>query len=176
VGLLSGLAAWLLLRPAPLLPPLGTASAHIPRRLTAVRQWYYASQIGTEEAWQSVIDYFPDKPYYVARARQQLARIYLRQRDYDRAMTAFEEVAAADSNGEFRAFGLAGKCGVLTLQGKYRESATVLDDLWPIHQELRDAQMRKLLDYVVKENRSRLGPQTSQQWDDWLSEQFRTEG
>jgi hypothetical protein len=36
--------------------------------------------------------------------------------------------------------------------------------------------MRKLLDYVVKENRSRLGPQTSQQWDDWLSEQFRTEG
>jgi serine/threonine-protein kinase len=175
VCLLSGLSAWLLLRPAPLLPPLGTASAHIPRHPTAVRQWYYASQIGTEEAWQSVIDYFPDKAHYVARARQQLARIYLRQRDYDRAMIVFDDLAA-DSNGEFRAFGLAGKCGILTLQGKYRDSATVLDDLWPIHQELRDAQMRKLLDYVVKENRSRLGPQTSQQWDDWLNEQFRSEG
>jgi serine/threonine-protein kinase len=175
VCLLSGLSAWLLLRPTPLLPPLGAASARIPRQPTAVRQWYYASQIGTEEAWQSVIDYFPDKAHYVARARQQLARIYLRQRDYERAMTVFDDLAA-DSNGEFRAFGLAGKCGILTLQGKYRDSATVLDDLWPIHQELRDAQMRKLLDYVVKENRSRLGPQTSQQWDAWLNEQFRSEG
>ena len=27
------------------------------------RQWYLASQIGTEAAWQSVIDYFPEKPY-----------------------------------------------------------------------------------------------------------------
>jgi serine/threonine-protein kinase len=170
VCLLSGLAAWRLLAPPPLLPP-GAAATRIPRQSTAVRQWYYASQLGTEEAWRSVIDYFPDKAYYLARARQQLARIYLRQRDYDRAMRVFNDLAA-DPAVEFRAFGLAGKCGILTLEGKYRDSATVLDDLWPIRQELRDAQMRKLLDYVVRQNRSRLGPQTSQQWDDWLSEQF----
>ncbi|MGD0898754.1 MAG: serine/threonine-protein kinase [Thermoguttaceae bacterium] len=177
VGLLSALAAWLLVRPAPLLSPPNVASERIPRQPTVVRQWYYASQIGTEQAWQSVVDFFPDKDYYVARARQQLARIYLRQRDYDRALTVCEELAAVSgTNVEFRAFGLAGKCGILTLQGKYRESAGVLNALWPIHQDLRDAQMRKMLDYVVKENRLELGPQTRQQWDDWLSEQFHAEG
>jgi serine/threonine-protein kinase len=175
-GLLSGIVAWRVARPTPLLPPPDAAAGRILRQPTVVRQWYYASQIGTAEAWQSVQDFFPDKDYYVARARQQLARIYLRERDYDRAMAVFEELAgAADSNPEFRAFGLAGKCGILTLEGKYRESAAALDDLWPIHQGLRDVQMQKMLDYVIQENRSKLGPQTSKQWDDWLNEQFEGE-
>ncbi len=54
---------------------------------------------------------------------------------------------ATDADKEYRAWGLAGKVGVLTLEGKYRESADVLDDLWPIRGELRDEQMKKLLDH-----------------------------
>ncbi|MGA2032817.1 MAG: serine/threonine-protein kinase [Thermoguttaceae bacterium] len=170
-------AAWFTMRDAPLLahPPWG--KSRVPRQSTVLRQWLYASQIGTQQAWQSVIDYFPEKTYVVLRAKQQLARIYLRERDYVRAMAVFDELAQADDlNKEFQAFGLAGKCGVLTLQEKYQESADVLDQLWPIHQELRDVQMRKMLDYVMRENRSKLGSQTARQWNEWLSEQFHSEG
>lgn len=173
----AGLIAWFTMRPAPLLPSSNSGQIQIPRQPTVLRQWYCASQIGTQEAWQSVIEYFPEKEYYVCRAKQQLARIYLRECDYDRAITVFDELAAtSEPNGEFRAFGLAGKCGVLTLQGKYRESADVLDQLWLIHRELRDVQMRKMLDYVIRENRMKLGPQTAPDWDLWLSEQFHPEG
>jgi eukaryotic-like serine/threonine-protein kinase len=181
-GLLTAFAigggiAWFTVRDHSRLPSFHGSALRVPRQPTALRQWYYASQIGTEEAWRAVIEYFPEKEYLVHRAQQQLARIYLRERDYERAMDVCEDLAAAsDSDKEFRAFGLAGKCGVLTLQRKYRESAEALDELWPIHQELRDVQMRKMLDYVMRENRSKLGPQTGRQWDTWLSQQFRPEG
>ena len=177
IFLASGATAWFTVRRPPLLPQLHSGQARIPRQSTVLRQWCYASQIGTEEAWQSVIDYFPEKEYCVSRAKQQLARIYLREGDYGRAMAVFNELAIASGPAsEFRAFGLAGKCGVLTLRGKYRESADVLDELWQVHQELRDVQMRKMLDYVIKENRSKLGPQTAKDWDLWLNEQFHPEG
>jgi serine/threonine-protein kinase len=176
VFVLGGAAAWCTARPASLLPTSHSVQLRMPRQSTVLRQWYYASQIGTEEAWRSVIDYFPEKEYFVLRAKQQLARILLRERDYDRAIAVFDELAAAsDSEREFRAFGLAGKCGVLSLQGHYRESADVLDQLWPIHQDLRDVQMRTMLDYVVKKNRSKLGSPTTPQWSEWLSEQFPPE-
>jgi serine/threonine-protein kinase len=178
LGLLSALAlgagaAWILVRDRPLLGPPAGGMLRVPRQQSALRQWYYASQLGTEEAWRAVIEYFPEKEYLVHRAQQQLARIYLRERDYERAMAIFDDLAgASDSDKEFRAFGLAGKCGLLTLQGRNRESAEVLDELWPIHQELRDTQMRKMLEYVMRENRSKLGPQTGHQWKEWLSQQF----
>jgi hypothetical protein len=142
-----------------------------------LRQWYYASQIGTEDAWRSVFEYFPEQGYLARRAKQQLARIYLRERDDARALAIFQEFAAlGDTDLEFRAYGLTGECGLLTLQGKYRESAAVLDELWPIRGELHDAQMQKMLDDVMKKNRSKLGPQSSTQWDEWLEEEFDSAG
>ena len=61
---------------------------------------------------------------------------------------------------------------MLTLQGKYQESADVLDELWPLRGELRDAQMQKMLDHAIKENRDKLGPQSQRQWDQWLQTEF----
>lgn len=177
VFVLSGIAAWAIIRPAPLLPMHRNERIVTPKQANVMRQWYYATQIGTAEAWKSVIEYFPDNDYYALRAKQQLGRIYLRERDFPRAMEVFGELAEQTDPSyiEFRAFGLAGQCGVLTLQGEYQKSADVLGRLWPMHQELRDAQMRKMLDYVIKENRSKLGPQSSPQWDEWLNEQFHPE-
>ena len=46
----------------------------------------------------------------------------------------------------------------------------MLDELWPIHGELRDEQMQKMLDHTIRENRSKLGPQAGRKWDkqlDW---------
>ena len=122
-------------------------------------QYDCASQIGTEEAWRSVLEYFPEKESVVRRAKQQLARIYyFRDKDYDRATAIFDELAAStDADKEYRAWGLAGKVGVLTLEGKYKESAEVLDELWPLRGELRDKQMQELLRFAVKEINSHLG-------------------
>ena len=120
-----------------------------------------------------MLEYFPENEAVVRRAKQQLARIYLRERDDTRAMALFEQfAAAADTDKEFRAYGLAGKAGLLTLQGKYSESADVLAELLPIRGELRDVQMREMLDRVLKENRLKIGPQSKRQWDDWLKTEF----
>ena len=68
--LLGGAAAWWLVVPRAA-AGRGQSSPNCPSRqqATVLRQWYYASQIGTEEAWQSVIDYFPEKKY-ISLARQ----------------------------------------------------------------------------------------------------------
>lgn len=160
-----------------LLAEAPSLEAPIPQQDNVLRQWYYASAIGTEDAWWSVIEYFPDKPYMVFRAKQQLARIYLREGSYEQAMALFDEFAfGGEPDGEMRAFGLAGQCGVLTLQGRYRESAAILAQLWPIRHQLRDPQMRQMLGHVVRKNRSELGAHTTREWEQWLSDQFGEAG
>jgi tetratricopeptide (TPR) repeat protein len=171
------IAAWSTVAPQSLLTDAKAGPPNVPKQSSVLRQWYLASQIGTEAAWQSVIEYFPEKEYFTLRAEQQLAQIHLREGDFDRAMTLFEKLAAqGDGEAELRAFGLAGKCGVLSLRGKYRESAAVLDELWPIRGKLTSEPMRKLLESSVKKNRSKLGPQTAHEWDRWLDDQFREDG
>jgi len=171
---LGAAAAWFTVREEPLLSAAPPQRAPIARQSTALRQWYYASRIGTEEAWQSVIDYFPEKEYLVEKARQQLGRIYLREGRYAEALEIFEHFIAS-SDEQQRAFGLAGKCGVLTLQGKYQESAEVLERLWPIRDKLQDPQMQQMVEAVIRKNRAELGAQTASQWDQWLAEQFGEE-
>ena len=61
--LLGGVTPGATLRPAPLLPPPHVASPHPASRRPSCGNGIYASQIGTEEAWQSVIEYFPEKEY-----------------------------------------------------------------------------------------------------------------
>ena len=58
---------------------------------TVGQQWYYASKYGTEGAWKSIEKYFPKKGYYVDRANQQLALLYLREGRYEEAMDTFEK-------------------------------------------------------------------------------------
>lgn len=179
--LLGGGIAWFTTREPSLLADAKAPPPSIPVQQTALQQYLYASQIGTEPAWRSVLEYPGANKYLVQRANQQLARIYLREGNregnYDRAMAVFDEFASANEPDEgLRAFGLAGQCGILTLRGQYRESAAVLDQLWPIRSKLRDAQMQRLIDYVIEKNQSELGPQTARQWDEWLAEQFREDG
>ena len=60
------------------------------------------------------------------RAEQQLALIYLREDDYDRAMAIFEKLAKPDDDE--RSCGRSawpGKCGVLSLRSEYHESNAV---------------------------------------------------
>jgi serine/threonine-protein kinase len=169
----GGGAGWLAMREKPLLAESQTPLAAVPRQASALRQWYYASRVGTEPAWKAVVEYFPEKEYLANRARQQLARIYLRQGRYDAAMEIFQQFAALDeAERELRAFGLAGVCGVLTLQDRNDEAAAALDRLWPIRDQLRDAQLRQFVDHAIRKIRSETGPQSAQDWQQWLEEQF----
>jgi hypothetical protein len=165
------------MRPQVLAPPPHSEKSSVPRQDTEWRQWFRASRIGTEEAWKSVIDYPGVSEFVALRAKQQLARIYLRQDDFARALEVFDELAATpDNNAEFKAFGLAGKCGVLSLEKKYAESAEVLNQFLPWQQDLRDSQMKKMLRHTIDKNRENLGAPTSPQWDEWLNQNFGTTG
>jgi serine/threonine-protein kinase len=173
----AGAVAWCTMRPPPLTPPQHSEKSGIPHQDTEWRQWFYASRIGTEEAWKSVIEYPGVSELVALRAKQQLARIYLRGEDFDRAIEVCDELASSsDNNPEFKAFGLAGKCGALSLQKKYRESADVLDQFLPWRPFLRDSQMTKLLRRTIEKNRENLGSPTSPQWDDWLQREFGPNG
>jgi serine/threonine-protein kinase len=167
--LLGGLCAWWTVAPTSL---LADAKPEIARQDSVLRQWYFASQIGSEEAWQSVIKYFPEKKDFAARARQQLALIYLREGDLARAMPIFDELARVGDEEEWRAFGLAGQGAVLSLRGRYRESAEALAQFWPIRGKLKSQPLAELVDHAIRKNDSQLGSQTAREWDEWLAEQF----
>ena len=173
----AGAVAWCTMRPQLLVPSPLSEKSSIPRQDTAWRQWFRASRIGTEEAWKSVIDYPGVSECVALRAKQQLTRIFLRAEDFDSAIKVCDELAStSDNNAEFKAFGLAGKCGALSLQKKYHESAEVLDQFWLWQQYLRDSQIKKMLRHTIDKNRENLGPPTSPQWDDWLEREFGTNG
>jgi hypothetical protein len=77
-----------------------------PQRETVRAQLYQAKYLGTEAAWQSVIDYFPGaSPYYHNLAKQGLVYFYFDAQEYDKAIQPLEELAAQP---EFRNFGIAG--------------------------------------------------------------------
>jgi len=160
----------------PLLADTEKTPATVPKQETAVRQWYLARLLGTPEAWRSVIEYFPTDTYWVNHAKQQLALILLREEDREGALAIFEELASlGESEAELRAFGLAGQAGVLTMNGEYRKSAAVIDQLLPIADKL-DPQMRLMFLYARRTNKSKLGAPTKSQWEDLLKEHFPDAG
>jgi eukaryotic-like serine/threonine-protein kinase len=168
--LVGGAIAHFRFSETPLLVP-GTPqkTSNIPPQTTAMRQLYLASQVGSEEAWQAVRDYFPNDEYCVRRAEQQLAQIHLREGDYVAALQLFDKFAAApESQPELRAFGLAGQCGVLTLQGKYRESANVFAQLFPIRDKLQNRQMQQMVERAIRRDQKELGPQSPAQFEQFL--------
>jgi tRNA A-37 threonylcarbamoyl transferase component Bud32 len=157
---------------APLLPTK-PASRFVSRQPTPLAQIYLACQLGTEDAWQSVEKYYPSNHSLVRRAKQQLARLYLRESRYDEALAIFEQFASTGPSDEYRVFGLAGKAAILTLRKQYHDSARVLETLWPMRDKLRDLQMQQLVQTVLKKNRAEVGPNPSHaEWQKWLDDRF----
>jgi serine/threonine-protein kinase len=169
----GGVIAWLTMVDVPLLGADGAGSFQVPHQeKTALRQVFLASQLGTEEAWRAVAVYFPKNEYLVRRADQQRARIALGEGNYRLASTLFQKFAAMDDE-EYRAFGLAGECGVLSLERKYKESSAVAERLWPIREKLADPRMRDMVTRAIERDRSSSGAQSSSKWKEWLDEQFQ---
>jgi len=172
---LGALIAWFTTGRSSILADAKAPPPTIPKRETVRQQYLDARLSNNKEAWQAVIDYFPEKRQYTRIAKQQLSLIHLQEGDHDRAMAIFEELAASEDL-QFRAFGLAGQCGVLALRQRYPESAEVLDQLQPIRGHLKDRQMGELLRYVMKKIRSKLRKKGRQEWEDWLRKEFGEAG
>ena len=151
----------------------GANASRVPveRCETALAQYFLAATLNTEEGWLSVRQYFADRIYFVRRADQQLARIYLLEGDYERATALFAEFAGMDPTEQhFRAFGLAGLCVIDTLEGRYEESAAILNELLPLTAEL-DPVMSQMLEFVVQQNRRALSPQDLARWRELFERQ-----
>jgi tRNA A-37 threonylcarbamoyl transferase component Bud32 len=162
----GGAAAWLVREPSLL---AGAEAATIPKQNSAQGQFIAAQmQLVDREAWlKSVAEYFPRDAFYVARATQELARLYLQQNRLEEGLKLFRQLAAADeSEAEQRAYGLAGEAVVLTMQGNYQRAAQVLAELGPLRSKL-DPRMSQLVLYPLSVNRRALGQQSAHEWDEW---------
>jgi serine/threonine-protein kinase len=173
----GGVLAWLA-RDRSLLAGADAQRSHVSKRDTALDQYLYAATLNTEDAWLSVREFFdnPHDKYYVNRADQQLARLYLYNDDYERALPLFRRFAALPESEEgFRAFGLAGECVIYSLQGNHERSAQILAELYPIRLRL-DEQLSELVELAITRNHQASGAQTPDEWRDWAESRDAVEG
>jgi len=169
--LLGGILSYFATRQPPLLAGVANSPPPIPKYKTALGQWLFASQVGTAEAWQSVIDHPRAERFLVARANQNLARIYLRELELEKALGAFDALTEADDKAqpELWAYGVIGKAWVLARLGKAQESADVLQRHPRVVEIMvQDPDMRLMLQEMLKKSRSKSAPMSPQEWQDFL--------
>jgi serine/threonine-protein kinase len=176
-GVVGAALAWAA-RPHDLLADADPTRTHVPRRPTVHAQWYWASRDGSEAAWLSIPQYFPEpeNDYYVARAQQRLALLYLRQDRLNEAERIFQDFSIREDNqAEFKAFGWAGLCVVASLQGQPALSQRIAEKLHDRPDDLRDEEMRRILSRVLPANRKALAQQHADEFETWLTEKFPDE-
>lgn len=166
----AGLAA--ILRPRPMIELAADDPGVIPKQPTAETQWLYALMLDSELGWKSVAHYYGNDPTYARRARQSLALLYLKERDYQHARELFDEFAASnDVEEQYVAFGLAGQAIVLNRLGDSQESVEKLVQLWPLRSKL-EGEMRYLVETMLNQTRATPGggARSLRQWRDWFRE------
>ena len=90
-------------------PPVTMAEPEgIPRKLTVEEQWIYACFLDTPEAWQAVVDNFPDEYLWERKAKRQLLRYYFSHGDTRNSEALFYEFTYLIWNEEYRTLGYAG--------------------------------------------------------------------
>lgn len=109
-ALVAGLAAYSHTYRKPIeLPAPTTDWNEFPKMDTVERQWIIAARFDTEESWNSVLTYFKNEEYWCDRAKQQLARVYMREDKVYDAAVIFEDFAERyDTEKEYLAFGYLG--------------------------------------------------------------------
>jgi len=91
-------------------PPFPVPNAqNIPKKPTVEEQWIYACFLNTPDAWQSVIDHFPEEGYWGHKAKRQLIRSYYFDNNKTDSLPLFQEFAElSDIDMEDQMLGLAG--------------------------------------------------------------------
>ena len=102
----------------------------IARLDTVEEQWVFASQLGTIDAWKSVIRFFPEKEYWKRKALQQLALVYMREgnnQEAQKIFISFIEMTPIDK--KYQNFGYAGIAWCMAYDGKKNEASWTLSNL-----------------------------------------------
>lgn len=167
--LVAGAAAgvgWLTRTPNPLHSTVHRKQ--VEKKNTAADQVYYAmSQKDDEAAWLAVISYFPDDPPERNRARQELAKIYLRHGQYDEALELFNELAELSGvERKLRAIGLAGQATIYGLREQYQDLQRVLDRSQP--DDLTDDTMRMLVKETLLRNERQIEGRGAKEWKEFF--------
>lgn len=133
-----------------------TGTHIIPDQHSARDQFLVAQmQLTDVEAWlQSVERYYPGDAYFVARSKQELARLYWHENRLDEALALFNDFAGRLEQ-DYKAFGLAGQSLIQTKRGDLQRAAQTLGELMPIKSRL-DLRMQHELEYAVAANRQAL--------------------
>lgn len=149
-------------RTDPLDAPL-TAVADIPPQETAAAQVTVARTLargGNPErvidAWQFVLDKFPEAKLANLEAHRELGILLLKQRRYDEALEHFDELARQNDN-QWKADGIAGQAAVASLTDRFGVSHELLVlELSGLADSLSDT-MRPLVQLAIRRNGEQQG-------------------
>lgn len=155
LGCLLGTLLALGTRERPLLARNPDQAAGVEKKATALKQYLWAMQLGSESGWRSVLEHFPENDRYNRLAKQQLARLYLRKQRHKEANNLFSLFAGLPDGDPLRTFGLAGKALLYHQRGQYEESQKLIVEIRDQMDRL-DHTMRDLIQAAEQRNKRKI--------------------
>ncbi len=147
--LAGGYRAYRLARPAE------GNQTEIERLGSVQQQWVFAMQTGTAQAWQSLLRFYPDDPYWTVKAEKHLAVALMNEGRTEEAAVIFNAFASGRTGGLAGIpFGLAGQAWVCAADGDPSRAASILSELRKEGNSL-DPQTEKVISNVSVLIRSR---------------------
>ncbi len=95
---------------------------------TVEEQWVFAAQVGTSDAWLSLIEYYPEETYWCSHAEKQLARAYMLEGNDEKAQIIFQKLIN-NQDPTLAIFGKAGLAWIFASQGDTQKAAAILSDI-----------------------------------------------
>ena len=174
-GASAALGWWL--RPVDPLAVHSTRQDPVPKLRTAKEQFDRARNglQSDEDAWQAVVQYFPEDRTYTPEAKERLAVLYLKTRRLDEAKKLFDDLESMGrENPNAHVAGVAGNAVVASLQKNYRESQRLivdgLRDLPHVREQVT-GDLWYLLQHAGRENAQQLGDEANKQLKDLFEEE-----
>ncbi len=101
------------------------------KRLDSVEeQWVFALQTDTAQAWESLLRFFPDDPYWTVKAEKRLASALVYEGRTKEASEIFDRFARGDAEGiSGIPFGMAGQAWICAAEGDAARAASLLSEL-----------------------------------------------
>ncbi|MBQ3388311.1 MAG: serine/threonine protein kinase [Thermoguttaceae bacterium] len=107
-----------------------SAGSEGPHFESVEEQWVFASQTNTAEAWEELLRFFPDEPFWTVRAKKHLALALIDEARVKEASLLFDAFASGREGGASEtAFGKAGQAWCLAFEGKTAQAASLLSEL-----------------------------------------------
>lgn len=104
------------------------------------------------EAWQAVIDSFPDSRAAVLQAHRELGLLHLKARRFKDALIHFDELARENDN-RWKADGIAGQAVLAMLTGRHEDSHELISIQLADHRHLLSPELKQLVAEAEERNR-----------------------